>query len=120
MIRISMHNALRSIFSRRLRPRSPDMLDRSRGSQPIKDMQGEGIMIRQGTKGCKGGKWCLAAVLVLIGTAARAQDVPGIELCTHETRMDKRTGCLQSNIDYLHQLIAKNAADAQQKLNAAA
>ena len=62
---------------------------------------------------------CLAAVLVLMGGTVRAQDVPGIELCTHETRMDKRTGCLQSNIDYLHQLIAKNAADAQQRLSAA-
>ena len=63
---------------------------------------------------------CLAAVLLVMGGAAQAQDVPGIELCTHETRMDRRTGCLQSNIDYLQQLIAKNAADAQQKLNAAA
>src|SRR5438132_11012428 len=62
----------------------------------------------------------LATVLLLACGAARAQDVQGIELCTHETRMERRTGCLQSNIDYLHRLIAKNAADAQQKLNAAA
>jgi uncharacterized protein YceH (UPF0502 family) len=34
--------------------------------------------------------------------------------------MDRRTGCLQSNVDYLHKLVAKNAADAQQKLSAAA
>jgi hypothetical protein len=70
----------------------------------------EEIMIRIG---------CLA-VLLLAGSVARAQDVPGIELCTQETRMDRRTGCLQSNIDYLQKLIAKTAADAQQKLNAAA
>ena len=62
---------------------------------------------------------CLAGVLLLVGVA-RAQDVPGIELCTQETRMDRRTGCLQSNVDYLQKLIAKTAADAQQKLNAAA
>src|SRR5258705_13303548 len=62
---------------------------------------------------------CLAGVLLLAGGIARAQDVPGIELCTQETRMDRRTGCLQSNIDYLQKLIAKTAADAQQKLNAA-
>ena len=62
---------------------------------------------------------CLA-VLLLAGGVARAQDVPGIELCTHESRMDRRTGCLQSNVDYLQKLIAKTAADAQQKLNAAA
>jgi hypothetical protein len=71
----------------------------------------EEIMIRIG---------CLVGVLLLAGGVARAQDVPGIELCTQETRMDRRTGCLQSNVDYLQKLIAKTAADAQQKLNAAA
>jgi septal ring factor EnvC (AmiA/AmiB activator) len=45
--------------------------------------------------------------------------VPGIELCSRESRMDRRTGCLQSNIEYLQQLIVKNALDAQQKLAAA-
>src|SRR5215467_3281143 len=59
-----------------------------------------------------------AALLVLAG-AARAQDVVGIELCSAEKQMDRRTGCLQSNIDYLHKLITKNAADTAQKLNAA-
>src|SRR4051812_10391336 len=62
---------------------------------------------------------CLA-VLLLAGSLARAQDVVGIELCTHESRMDRRTGCLQSNVDYLQKLITKNAADTQQKLNGAA
>jgi len=62
----------------------------------------------------------LALVAALqVGGAARAQDVPGVELCTHEASMDRRTGCLQSNIQYLQGLIAKNAAAAQQKLNAA-
>jgi acyl carrier protein phosphodiesterase len=45
--------------------------------------------------------------------------VQGIELCTRETRLDRRTGCLQSNIEYLQQSIAKNALDTQQKLAAA-
>ncbi len=55
-----------------------------------------------------------------IGAApARAQDVPGIELCTRESRLDRRTGCLQSNVEFLQQVIAKNALDTQQKLNAA-
>ena len=63
---------------------------------------------------------CLAGVLLLASSVGRAQDVPGIELCTHESRMDRRTGCLQSNVDYLQKLITKNAADTQQKLNAAA
>ena len=62
----------------------------------------------------------LAVTLLVVTAHARAQDVPGIELCTRETRMERRTGCLQSNIEYLQKLIATNAADAQRKLNAAA
>jgi uncharacterized protein HemX len=62
----------------------------------------------------------VAAILVLAaGTPARAQDVPGIELCTRESSMERRTGCLQSNVEYLQRLVAKNAAAAQQKLDAA-
>ncbi|HUI97906.1 MAG TPA: hypothetical protein VLX44_19265 [Xanthobacteraceae bacterium] len=64
----------------------------------------------------------LAAIALLcLGFAerVRAQDVPGIELCTRETSAERRVGCLQSNIQYLHGLIAKSAADAQQKLGAA-
>jgi chromosome segregation ATPase len=62
-----------------------------------------------------------SVILPLLACApARAQDVPGIEACTHETRMERRTGCLQSNIEYLHALIAKNAAAAQQRATAAA
>ena len=49
-----------------------------------------------------------------------AQDVQGVELCTHETRMDRLAGCLQSNVQYLHGLIAKNAADTQRKLGGTA
>ena len=61
-----------------------------------------------------------AALLVALGVAARAQDVQGIELCTHETSMERRTGCLQSNVQYLQSVIAKNAAEARQKIGAAA
>jgi hypothetical protein len=61
---------------------------------------------------------CLVAGPIL-GDTARAQDVPGIELCTRETSVDRRIGCLQSNVQYLHGLIGKNAADAQQRLAAA-
>src|ERR1700674_1080998 len=61
----------------------------------------------------------LAAVLLTAAIPAAAQDVPGIELCTSESRLDRRTGCLQSNVEFLQQVIAKSALDAQQKLNAA-
>jgi uncharacterized coiled-coil protein SlyX len=50
---------------------------------------------------------------------AIAQDVPGIEICTVEKTMERRTSCLQSNVDFLHKTIAKLAADHQQKLDAA-
>src|SRR5437773_361986 len=30
-----------------------------------------------------------------------AQDVPGIEICTVEKTMERRTSCLQSNVDFL-------------------
>jgi TolA-binding protein len=52
-------------------------------------------------------------------SAARAQDVPGIEICTVEKTMERRTSCLQSNVDFLQKTIAKLAADHQQKLDAA-
>jgi len=52
-------------------------------------------------------------------TSARAQDVPGIEICTVEKTMERRTSCLQSNVDFLQKTIAKLAADHQQKLDAA-
>jgi uncharacterized protein HemX len=48
-----------------------------------------------------------------------AQDVPGIEICTVEKTMERRTSCLQSNVDFLQKTIAKLGADHQQKLDAA-
>jgi chromosome segregation ATPase len=63
-----------------------------------------------------GTAWCVAAVLV---ATALAQDIPGIEVCTRESRMDRRTGCLQSNVEFLQQVVTRNALDAQQKLSAA-
>ena len=50
---------------------------------------------------------------------ATAQDVPGIEICTVEKTMERRTSCLQSNVDFLQKTIAKLGADHQQKLDAA-
>ncbi len=62
----------------------------------------------------------VSLLLFAMGDAVQAQDVQGVELCTREARMDRRTGCLQSNVEYLHGLIAKNAAEAQRKLDGAA
>ena len=49
----------------------------------------------------------------------QAQDIAGIEDCTKTSGLDKRTGCLQSNVNFLHQLVVKNALEARQRLSAA-
>src|SRR6266403_881224 len=60
----------------------------------------------------------LAATL-LTSADAPAQDVPGIEICTVEKTMERRTSCLQSNVAFMQKTIANLAADHQQKLDAA-
>jgi len=70
------------------------------------------------------GRIALAAALVLTPCLLRcgvatAQDVPGIEICTVEKTMERRTSCLQSNVDFLQKTIAKLSADHQQKIDAA-
>jgi prefoldin subunit 5 len=59
------------------------------------------------------------AFFLLTSGNARAQDVPGIEICTVEKTMERRTSCLQSNVDFLQKTITRLAADHQQKLDAA-
>jgi TolA-binding protein len=58
-------------------------------------------------------------VTLLTVADAPAQDVPGIEICTVEKTMERRTSCLQSNVDFLQKTIARLGADHQQKLDAA-
>jgi septal ring factor EnvC (AmiA/AmiB activator) len=58
------------------------------------------------------------APCMLASASATAQDVPGIEICTVEKTMERRTSCLQSNVDFLQKTITKLAADHQQKLDA--
>ena len=55
----------------------------------------------------------------LAGGRAIAQDVPGIEICTVEKTMERRTSCLQSNVDFLQKTMTKLASDHQQRLDAA-
>jgi hypothetical protein len=70
------------------------------------------------------GRTMLAASLWLMpgvmgSGSAGAQDVPGIEICTVEKTMERRTSCLQSNVDFLQKTITKLGIDQQQKLDAA-
>jgi hypothetical protein len=61
----------------------------------------------------------ISAPCIFTSVGAPAQDVPGIEICTVEKTMERRTSCLQSNVDFLQKTIAKLAVDHQQKLDAA-
>lgn len=62
----------------------------------------------------------IAVVLLgLLSVDSRAQDVPGIEICTAEKNMERRTGCLQSNINFLMQRLSKASLENQQKIDAA-
>ena len=56
---------------------------------------------------------------LLISPSAQAQDVPGIEICTVEKTMERRTSCLQSNVNFLQQTLGKLRLDQQQRLDAA-
>jgi len=60
-----------------------------------------------------------AAVLANWLPSAAAQDIRGLEVCTSEKQMDRRTGCLQANIDFLQQELTKLARQTEDKLSAA-
>jgi prefoldin subunit 5 len=69
-------------------------------------------------------KMMIAALVTLVSSAlafndVHAQDVPGIEICTVEKTWERRTSCLQSNIDFLQKTITKLVTDHQQRLDAA-
>ncbi len=60
---------------------------------------------------------CCGAMMITVDHA-QAQDIAGVEDCTKTSGLDKRTGCLQSNVNFLQQLVTKSAADARQKIEA--
>ena len=60
-----------------------------------------------------------ALLMASLTANAYAQDVPGIEICTVEKTMERRTSCLQSNVDFLQKTITKLTTDHQQKIDAA-
>jgi septal ring factor EnvC (AmiA/AmiB activator) len=63
---------------------------------------------------------CLGGLLLAASwSSARAQDIRGLEVCTAEKQMDRRTSCLQANIEFLQQTLNKLAHDTQDKLAAA-
>ena len=62
----------------------------------------------------------MTVVLFLLFTGpAAAQDVRGLEVCTAEKDMARRTGCLQANVEYLQQELVKLTRRATEERNAA-
>ena len=61
----------------------------------------------------------MCAGFMALATGAMAQDVPGIEICTAEKTMERRTGCLQSNVNFLKASLTKASLESQQKIDAA-
>jgi hypothetical protein len=59
------------------------------------------------------------ALIGSLPATVHAQDVPGIEICTVEKTMERRTSCLQSNVDFLQKTINKLTTDHQHKIDAA-
>ncbi|OQW55551.1 MAG: hypothetical protein A4S14_12750 [Proteobacteria bacterium SG_bin9] len=60
------------------------------------------------------------AAAILVALPASAQDVPGIEICTVEKTMERRTSCLQSNVDFLKKSLDKAQLDNRTRDDAAA
>jgi len=62
---------------------------------------------------------CAALLLAALLSPAAAQDIRGLEVCTAEKQMERRTGCLQANVEFLQQALAKLARETNGKLAAA-
>jgi hypothetical protein len=58
----------------------------------------------------------LCCVGALFLTPASAQDIRGLEICTAEKQMERRTGCLQTNVEFLQQALSKLARETQDRM----
>ena len=52
-------------------------------------------------------------------SAAAAQDIRGLEVCTAEKQMERRTGCLQANVEFLQQELTRLTRETRDQLAAA-
>jgi hypothetical protein len=46
-------------------------------------------------------------LLVISLSPVTGQDIRGMEVCTTEKRMERRTACLQANVEFLQQALIK-------------
>jgi hypothetical protein len=58
-------------------------------------------------------------LFALLASPAGAQDIRGMEACGAEKLMERRTGCLQANVEYLQQELIKLKRETNDKLAAA-
>lgn len=59
-----------------------------------------------------------AAFFAILALPAFAQDIRGMENCGVEKQIDRRTGCLQANVEFLQQEIVKLKRETQLQLAA--
>jgi hypothetical protein len=62
---------------------------------------------------------CVALLMAAAVASAGAQDIRGMEACGAEKQMDRRTGCLQANVEFLQQELVKLRRETQAQLAAA-
>ena len=63
----------------------------------------------------------ISAAVLLLGfftMPAAAQDIRGLEVCSAEKQMERRTGCLQANTEFLQQALATLKRETNDKLAA--
>jgi hypothetical protein len=60
----------------------------------------------------------LLLIAMLLAPPAFAQDIRGLENCTAEKQMERRTGCLQANVELLQQLLTKQSRAADERFKA--
>jgi uncharacterized protein YukE len=85
----------------------------------VTGMKRERSLLQQAWRGAAQFLCPAGAALVTLLSPVAAQDIRGLELCTAETRMERRTGCLQANVEYLQSALTKLARETEDKIAAA-
>ena len=62
--------------------------------------------------------WLVGFLSATLLSPASAQDVRGMEVCTAEKKMERRTSCLQANVEFLQQVLYKLSRDTQDRIAA--
>ena len=59
----------------------------------------------------------LAITLTFAAVPVRAQDIRGMQICTAEKQMERRTSCLQANVEFLQQALLKLGRETQARID---